>query len=176
MDKIWNFFDWLLYVSCMSWEVKNDMSGQSKDAVRMCNVKIRKSLSGVKRGTSLCLFQLMAPSVEWFKLFFFRNSKIRRKWIPRPKLSDFEWLGEVFKIIMFNMFVWFYHISLTSYLNTCLILMYDHAKTCQKLPTLAHFCDIKVLYGPLVATFFHILVEKVLSFNLHGQISKFDNY
>ena len=28
---------------------------------------------------------------------------------------------------MFNMFVWFYHIFLISDLNTCLILMYDHA-------------------------------------------------
>ena len=53
--------------------------------------------------------------------------KLEQKESPDPKLSDFEWFGEVFKIIMFNMFVWFYHIFLISDLNTCLILMYDHA-------------------------------------------------
>ena len=40
------FFDGLLHISCMGWEVKNDMSGQSKDALRVCDVKIRKSLMG----------------------------------------------------------------------------------------------------------------------------------
>ena len=53
--------------------------------------------------------------------------KLEGKESPDPKLSDFEWFGEVFKIIMFNMFVWFYHIFLISDLNTCPILMYDHA-------------------------------------------------
>ena len=36
----------------MGWEVKNDMSGQSKDALRVCNVKIRKFLLGPKLGMS----------------------------------------------------------------------------------------------------------------------------
>ena len=53
--------------------------------------------------------------------------KLEEKESPDPKLSDFEWFGEVFKIIMFNMFVWFYHIFLISDLNTCPILMYGHA-------------------------------------------------
>ena len=53
--------------------------------------------------------------------------KLKERKSPDPKLSDFECFGEVFKIITFNMFVWFYHISLISDLNTCLILMYDHA-------------------------------------------------
>ena len=53
--------------------------------------------------------------------------KLEGKESPDPKLSDFEWFGEVFKIIMFNMFVWFYHIFLISDLNTCPILMYGHA-------------------------------------------------
>ena len=69
----------------------------------------------------------MAPSVEQFELFFSKMVKLEEKESPDPKLSDFEWFGEVFKIIMFNMFVWFYHILLISGLNTCLILMYDHA-------------------------------------------------
>ena len=41
-----------LHVSCMGWEVKNDMSGQSKAALKVCNVKIRKSLLGPKWNTS----------------------------------------------------------------------------------------------------------------------------
>ena len=36
----------------MGWVVKNDISGQSKDALRVCNVKIRKSLLGPKWDTS----------------------------------------------------------------------------------------------------------------------------
>ena len=53
--------------------------------------------------------------------------KLEEKESLDPKLSDFEWFGEVFKIIMLNMFVWFYHIFLSSDLNSCLILMYNHA-------------------------------------------------
>ena len=52
MENIWNFFDGLLHVSWLGQEVKNDMSGQSKYALGVCNVKIRKSLLGLKRGTS----------------------------------------------------------------------------------------------------------------------------
>ena len=121
MEKIWIFFDGPLHILWLGWEVKNDMSGQSKDALRVCNVKIRKSLPGSKQGTSLWLFQLAAPSVEWLELFFSKMVKLEEKESPDPKLSDFEWF--VFKIIMFNMFVWFYHSLLISDLNTCLILM-----------------------------------------------------
>ena len=46
------FFDGPLHVSWLGWEVKNDMSGQSKYALGVCNVKIRKSLTVLKRGTS----------------------------------------------------------------------------------------------------------------------------
>ena len=48
-----NFFDGPLHVLYLGWEVKNDVSGQSKDALRICNVKIRKSLLRQKRGTGL---------------------------------------------------------------------------------------------------------------------------
>ena len=156
----------------MGWVVKNYMSGQSKDALRVCNIKIRKSWLGPKRGTSLWLFRLAAPSVERFELFFSKMVKLEGKESPDPKLSDFEWFGEVFKIIMFNMFVWFYHIFLISDLNTCPILMYDHAnwslwpplqeyevilppgaykapktaKTCRKSPMSARFCHFKTPY------------------------------
>ena len=68
-------------------------------------------------------FRLAAPSVEWFELFFSKMMKLEEKESPDPKLSDFEWFGEVFKIIMFNMFVWFYHSLLIFDFNTCLILM-----------------------------------------------------
>ena len=127
MENIWNFFNGLLHISWLGQEAKNDMSGQSKYALRLCNVKIRKSLTGAKRGTSLWLFGLAAPSVEQFELFFSKMVKLEEKESPDPKSSDFEWFGEVFKIIMFNMFVWFYHIFLIFDLNTCPILMYDHA-------------------------------------------------
>ena len=40
------------HVLWLGWEVKNDISDQSKDALRVCNVKIRKSLPGPKQGTS----------------------------------------------------------------------------------------------------------------------------
>ena len=46
------FSDGLLHVSWLGREVKNDMSGQSKYALGVCNVKIRISLPGLKRGTS----------------------------------------------------------------------------------------------------------------------------
>ena len=66
------FFDGLLHISCFSWEIKNDMSGQSKDwgmYVRVCNVKIIKSLPEQKWGTSSGLFGLVAPSVEQSDFF-----------------------------------------------------------------------------------------------------------
>ena len=43
----------LLHVSCMGSEVKIDMSGQSSDCLRVCNVKMKKFLPGRKRGTFL---------------------------------------------------------------------------------------------------------------------------
>ena len=46
-----NFFDGPLYVLYLSWEVKNDVSGQSQDVLRVCNVNIRKSLLGQKQST-----------------------------------------------------------------------------------------------------------------------------
>ena len=119
MEKIWIFFQWATARLMVGSGGQNDMSGQTKDALRVCNVKIRKSLTGVKRGTSSWLFGLADPSVEQFEIFFSKMVKVEEKESPDPKLSDFEWFGEVFKIIMFNMFVWFYHIFLISDLNTC---------------------------------------------------------
>ena len=122
------FFNGPLHISCMGQEIKNERSGQSKDALGVCNVKIRKSLMEAKQGMSSWLFGLAAPSVKQFELFFSKMVKLEEKESPDPKLSDFEWFGEVFKIIMFNMFVWFYHIFLISDHNTFFpILMYDHA-------------------------------------------------
>ena len=92
-EKIWNFFDGPLHILCMGREVKNDMSGQSKDALRVCNVKIRQFLLGPKQGTSSWLFGLTAPSVEQFELFFSKMVKLEEKESPDPKLSDFEWFG-----------------------------------------------------------------------------------
>ena len=44
-----NFFDEPLYVLYLGWEVKNDVSGQSQDVLRVCNVNIRNSLLGQKQ-------------------------------------------------------------------------------------------------------------------------------
>ena len=40
------FFCGPLYILCMGWEVKIDMSGQSNDFLRVCNVKIKKNDQG----------------------------------------------------------------------------------------------------------------------------------
>ena len=39
-----------LHISCMGWEVKIDMSGQSNDCLRVCNVKMKKNFNGVETG------------------------------------------------------------------------------------------------------------------------------
>ena len=39
-------------------------------------------------------------------------------------MSDFEWFGKVSKVIMINMFVWFFHSLLISEANSLLILMW----------------------------------------------------
>ena len=102
---------------------------------------------------------------------------------------------------MFNMFVWFYHIFLISDLNTCPILMYDHANRSlgpplpeyevilqlgslqgalkwQKRADVGDFWHVfavfRYLIGPLVAILLHILVEEVISFDLHSHTSKSD--
>ena len=49
--KIVNFFVELLHILCMVWEVKIDMSGQSNDGLRVCNVKMKNFLQGQKWGT-----------------------------------------------------------------------------------------------------------------------------
>ena len=59
-----NFFDGPLYVLYLGWEVKNDVSGQSQDVLRVCNVNIRKSLLGQKQSTCSSPFWLAAPSVK----------------------------------------------------------------------------------------------------------------
>ena len=97
---------------------QNDMSDQYNDSLGVCNVKIRKCLPGQKWGT----FSVIGLDVG-VKRFFFLMVKLEEKESPDPNLSDFEWFGKVFKIIMFNIFVWFYHIILISELNTCPILM-----------------------------------------------------
>ena len=96
------------------------MSDQYNDSLGVCNVKIMKIFNGGKTGLIFVNFQLAASSFKRFELFFSKMIKLEEKESPDPKLSDFEWFGEVFKIIMFNMFVWFYHIFLISDLNTCL--------------------------------------------------------
>ena len=56
MTKI--FFDGLLHVSCMGWEVKIDMSGHSSHCLKVRNVKMKKFSLGQKTGHNLVDFQL----------------------------------------------------------------------------------------------------------------------
>ena len=64
-----NFCNGPLHVLYLDWEVKNDVSGQSKDALRVCNVKIRKSLLGKNR-TQVCDFFNQPPLVSSDLNFF----------------------------------------------------------------------------------------------------------
>ena len=61
-------------------------------------------------GHVFVMLWVMTSRVKRFELFFSKIVKLEEKESLDPKLNDFEWFGEVFKIIMFNMFVWFYHI------------------------------------------------------------------
>ena len=54
----------------MDWEVKIYMSGQSKDCLWVCNVKMKKFLSEQKRGTFPWIFGFWGHSIEQFKNFF----------------------------------------------------------------------------------------------------------
>ena len=54
----------------MGWEVKIDMSGQSKDCLWVCNCKMKKFLPGQKRGTFLWIFGFWGHSIEGFENFF----------------------------------------------------------------------------------------------------------
>ena len=54
----------------MGSEVKIDMSGQSKDCLWVCNVKMEKFLPGQKRGTFPWIFGFRGRSVKGFENFF----------------------------------------------------------------------------------------------------------
>ena len=54
------FFDGPLLISWLGREVKNDMSDQYNVSLGVCNVKIRKFLTGAKRGSFLRCFRLQA--------------------------------------------------------------------------------------------------------------------
>ena len=58
-----------LHISCMGWEVKIDMSGQSNDCLRVCNVKMKKILQGQKWGTFPRMYGLQGCSVNQFEFF-----------------------------------------------------------------------------------------------------------
>ena len=124
----------LLHISCMGWEVKIDMSGQSNDCLRVCNVKMKKILLGRKQGTFPRIFGFRGCSVKWFELIFSKMLKLDIKESLDPKMSDFEWFGEAFNFSMFNMldldlslfaYFWSYYLSnfdiwaLISKLRTC---------------------------------------------------------
>ena len=54
----------------MGWEVKIDMSGQSKDCLWVSNVKMKKFLTGRKQGTFPWIFGFQGRSIERFEYFF----------------------------------------------------------------------------------------------------------
>ena len=118
----------------MGWEVKIDMSGQSNDCLRVCNVKMKNFLLGWKRGTFPRIFGFRGCSVKWFELIFSKILKLDINESLDPKMSDFEWFGEAFNFSMFNMldldlslfaYFWSYYLSdfdvwpLISKLRTC---------------------------------------------------------
>ena len=49
-SRMSDFFGGALDILCMGWEVKIDMSGQSNDCLRVCNVKVKKNFTGVETG------------------------------------------------------------------------------------------------------------------------------
>ena len=53
----------------MGWEVKINMSGQSNDCLWVCNVKMKKILSGQKQGTFPRIFGFQGHSVKRFESF-----------------------------------------------------------------------------------------------------------
>ena len=56
----------------MGWEVKIDMSGQSNDCLRVCNVKIKFFLSEWKQGTFPSILAFWGHSIEQFESFLTR--------------------------------------------------------------------------------------------------------
>ena len=67
-----NFFDGPLYVLYLGSEVKNDVSGQSKDALWVCNIKIKKSLLGQKQGHKFVPFSwwpLVSSDLNFFPIW-----------------------------------------------------------------------------------------------------------
>ena len=54
----------------MGWEVKIYMSGQSKDCLWVCNVKMKNFLPGRKWGTFPWIFGFQGRSIEQFENFF----------------------------------------------------------------------------------------------------------
>ena len=71
----------------------------------------------------------MTCSVELVELLFSKMLKLDEKESLEPKMSDFEWLGEVFNFSMFNMFSWLYHIFLISEGDSYPILMFEYSLT-----------------------------------------------
>ena len=67
----------------MGWEVKIDMSGQSKDCLWVCNVKMEKFLLGRKRGT--------------FPWIFGFQSWVSKSW------SDFEFIDGFVIALVYNL-------------------------------------------------------------------------
>ena len=49
------------------------------------------------------MYGLQGFSVKWFELIFSKMLKLDKKESLDPKMSDFEWFGEVFNFSMFNM-------------------------------------------------------------------------
>ena len=63
------FFDGPLLVSWLGQEVKNDMSDQYTVSLGVCNVKIRKFLTGAKRGSFSRCFGLRALALRDLNFF-----------------------------------------------------------------------------------------------------------
>ena len=53
----------------MGWEVKIDMSGQSNDCLRVCNIKMKIFLPDQKCGTFLRMYEIQGCSANQLNFF-----------------------------------------------------------------------------------------------------------
>ena len=111
----------------MGWEVETDMSGQSNDCPRICNVKMKKIYWGRNRAHFREFMAYGTVASSNLNYFFSKMVKLDEKECLDTKMSDFELFGEVFNCSMFNMSMWFDHILLICEVHSCPILEFEYS-------------------------------------------------
>ena len=72
----------------MGWEIKIDMSGQSNDCLRLCNVKMKKIYQGQNISQEFTGYRAIVSNN--LNYFFSKMLKLDEKEYLDPKMSDFE--------------------------------------------------------------------------------------